>query len=152
MTITKGFYLHYKGGVYFVHGVADMERDEALAEGLVVYESVEATEETPATMRAMTLSEFTGEVARGIPRFRRLTGPKDLAILLYQRAAQQAAAIADEQAAMASKCVADVQRIIDEEGACTGAGSDAAESLAVHQQAEAQALSIARRIRTEVKP
>jgi len=58
--VRRGFYRHYKkGGIYFVLGVS---RNDDTGEELVIYESVQGTNDTPYRLRHRTVKEFTEEV------------------------------------------------------------------------------------------
>lgn len=95
-TIKKGFYVHHKGGIYFVHGLARDEFDNTI----VVYESTQScgdeivqTTIEPGVLRVVDTSPrsryrharnfielvdpTTGEPCgdgHGIPRFQRVVG------------------------------------------------------------------------------
>lgn len=78
--IKRGFYHHWRGGIYFVHGTAINDADGV---ELVVYESVQGCAEDPQRMRTRTVADFTeevvlpGGVAPGVagtaPRFKHIT-------------------------------------------------------------------------------
>lgn len=96
--VKKGFYVHYKGGVYFVLGVAE-NKDEG-GDSLVIYESTQgcgdevqstrnptvdiAIDEGPTGLRYRKIDEFLQLVESvngepdpsGIPRFQRVVGWK----------------------------------------------------------------------------
>lgn len=60
--LPTGIYRHYKGGLYRVQGVAYLE---ATLEPMVVYESLQETEDIPRkTTWTRPLSEFTEEIPR----------------------------------------------------------------------------------------
>lgn len=84
--ISKGFYVHYKGGIYFVHGLA--RNMDVAGDPVVIYDSVQSTEPVPEdvytheTMRFRTVSDFEELVepstgmssSSGLPRFQRVVG------------------------------------------------------------------------------
>ena len=101
MTISRGFYVHYKGGIYFVQATAYDGDSQDTDKALVVYESVQGCGdsfvfdpktgretrvpmETPTDLgpRTRTVEQFservnsqTGEYdPNGIPRFQRVVG------------------------------------------------------------------------------
>jgi hypothetical protein len=57
--ITRGFYRHYRGGIYFVYGIS---RNDDIGEELVIYESVQGVNSGAPRMRHRTLKEFAGPV------------------------------------------------------------------------------------------
>lgn len=99
MHVTKGYYVHYKGGIYFVHGIATNGDTHDEKDALVIYEAVAHTSaESDGTpkMRFRRVDDFTrmidwatglsdteafqkGIVNKGqeIPRFQRVVGWRD---------------------------------------------------------------------------
>ena len=73
--ITRGFYRHWKGGVYFVHGIADLEIDGTVGRAIVVYESIQGVNDD-GRMRARSRTDFDALVQDGdgrtVPRFTRI--------------------------------------------------------------------------------
>jgi hypothetical protein len=61
--VRRGFYRHYKGSIYFVLGVADGVDHKG--EPLVIYESLQGTEEGKLQVR--TLADFEGDVEIRVP-------------------------------------------------------------------------------------
>lgn len=90
--VIRGFYVHYKGGCYFVHGLArNMDGVGDDGDAVVIYDSVQSTDFDPQGhkhvddgMRYRTVHDFeelvdpaTGHLALeggGIPRFQRVVG------------------------------------------------------------------------------
>ena len=75
LRVTRGFYRHYKGGIYYVHGVS---RNDDTGEQLVIYASVQGNADD--VLRHRTLTEFTEDVElldpeeapQLVPRFKRM--------------------------------------------------------------------------------
>jgi hypothetical protein len=61
--VRRGFYRHYKGGTYFVLGVADGVDHKG--EPLVIYESLQGVEEGKLQVR--TLANFEGDADIRVP-------------------------------------------------------------------------------------
>lgn len=91
MTVSKGFYRHYKGHVYYVHGVACLKHEGNRR--IVIYTSVKTEQEKVFDFLARDEADFedlvepdTGEAWGGqgtslaVRRFARVTDP-DLSIL-----------------------------------------------------------------------
>lgn len=69
--MNSGVYLHYKGGRYWVLGIAANSSDDGNDDEYVVYISLDATKPGPR-MRMRRLSEFIGYVAINgvqVPRY-----------------------------------------------------------------------------------
>lgn len=58
-TVERGFYQHHKGGIYFVHGIAENHDG---GPPLVIYESLQGVNKSPQRMCYRTLDEFIEEV------------------------------------------------------------------------------------------
>lgn len=71
MTVERGFYQHYKGNTYFVHGLAKVE---ATLEVVVVYEGMDGKAWTRPVKSFTEVVETTDILGRTdeVPRFRKL--------------------------------------------------------------------------------
>lgn len=87
--VEKGFYVHYKGGIYFVQGIAANGDTHDWNDQLVIYETVDCAGEPDTVtgtglMRFRTVDDFTKMIdpvtgadstsATAISRFQRILG------------------------------------------------------------------------------